>query len=113
MSSDTYTDWLNARENARQAIGEIESEGASRAQAEAAYYAAKSADYARLVAESNATAAGNMVKGQPETNRALFEFRMAEARYKAACSAATLFIDEEAHCYDAHRRALAGDSERY
>lgn len=108
----TYEDWLNARENARAAIRDVEAEGRRKAEAEAAYYAAKATAYARLVAETNATAAGNMVKGQPETNRALLEFRMAEARYKAACSAAQLFTNEESHCYHEHRIAMGGDRER-
>lgn len=113
MSSDTYSDWLNARENARKAIQDVEAEGARRARAEAAYYAAKAADYARIMAEGNATSAGNQVKGAPDTNRALLEFRMAESTYKAATLAANLFIDEEAHCYDLHKRVMAGDSERF
>ena len=108
-----YQDWLNDRENARQAIADIEEEGRRKAEAEAAYYAAKAVAYARLLAEGNATAAGNMVKGDADVNRALLEFRMAEARYKAACSAASLFIDEEAHTYDQYKRAMAGDSERF
>lgn len=108
-----YQDWLNARENARQAIADIEEEGRRKAAAEADYYAAKSAAYARLLAEGNATAAGNMVKGDADVNAALFEFRLAESRYKAAQSAASLFIDEEAHTYDQYKRAMSGDSDRF
>ena len=107
-----YQDWLNARENARQAIADIEEEGKRKAAAEADYYAAKSAAYARLLAEGNATAAGNMVKGDADVNRALFEFRLAESRYKAATMAANLFIDEEAHCYSEYKIAMSGDTGR-
>ena len=107
-----YQYWLNARENARQAIADIEEEGKRKAAAEADYYAAKSAAYARLLAEGNATAAGNMVKGDADVNRALFEFRLAESRYKAAQSAAQLFTNEESHCYHEYRIAMSGDRER-
>ncbi|MDD7203549.1 MAG: hypothetical protein PUH18_04305 [Coriobacteriaceae bacterium] len=107
-----YQDWLNARENARQAIADIEEEGRRKAAAEADYYAAKSAAYARLLSEGNATAAGNMVKGDADVNRALFEFRLAESRYKAATMAANLFIDEEAHCYSEYKMAMSGDAGR-
>ena len=107
-----YQDWLNARENARQAIADIEEEGRRKAAAEADYYAAKAAAYARLLAEGNATAAGNMVKGDADVNRALFEFRLAESRYKAATMAANLFIDEEAHCYSEYKIAMSGDTGR-
>lgn len=113
MGNDTYTDWINARENARKAIQDVEEEGRRKAAAEADYYAAKSADYARLRAEGyTATDAANMVKGQPDTNRALFESEMADAMYKAATSAAQLFINEESHCYHEHRIAMSGDTER-
>lgn len=107
-----YQDWLNARENARQAIADIEEEGRRKAAAEADYYAAKSAAYARLLAEGNATAAGNMVKGDADVNAALYAFRMAESRYKAATMAANLFIDEEAHCYSEYKMAMSGDAGR-
>lgn len=107
-----YQDWLNARENARQAIADIEEEGKRKAAAEADYYAAKSAAYARLLAEGNATAAGNMVKGDADVNAALYAFRMAESRYKAATMAANLFIDEEAHCYSEYKMAMSGDAGR-
>ncbi len=75
-----YQDWLNARENARQAIADIEEEGRRKAAAEAEYYAAKSAAYARLLAEGHATAAGNMVKGAADVNAALYAFKLAESR---------------------------------
>ncbi len=107
-----YQDWLNARENARQAIADIEEEGRRKAAAEADYYAAKSAAYARLLAEGNATAAGNMVKGDADVNAALYAFRLAESRYKAATMAANLFIDEEAHCYSEYKMAMSGDAGR-
>lgn len=107
-----YQDWLNARENARQAIADIEEEGKRKAAAEADYYAAKSAAYARLLAEGNATAAGNMVKGDADVNAALYAFRLAESRYKAATMAANLFIDEEAHCYSEYKMAMSGDAGR-
>lgn len=107
-----YQDWLNARENARQAIADIEEEGRRKAAAEADYYAAKASAYARLLSEGNATAAGNMVKGDADVNRALFEFRLAESRYKAATMAANLFIDEEAHCYSEYKMAMSGDAGR-
>lgn len=110
--NSTYQDWLNARENARQAIEDVEREGEARAQAEAEYYRCKATDYARLVSSSNATAAGNQVKGQGDTNAALYRYRLAEAKYKAATLAANLFIDEEAHCYQEHRIAMSGDRER-
>lgn len=113
MSNSTYEDWLNARDNARKAIQDVETEGARLARSEAAYYRAKATDYAALMAAGNATSAGNMVKGADETNAALEEFRMAQATYKAATLAANLFIDEEAHCYDQHKRVMAGDSERF
>lgn len=107
-----YQDWLNARENARKAIADIEEDGRRKAAAEADYYAAKSAAYARLLAEGNATAAGNMVKGDADVNAALYAFRMAESRYKAATMAANLFIDEEAHCYSEYKMAMSGDAGR-
>lgn len=107
-----YQDWLNARENARQAIADIEEEGRRKAAAEADYYAAKASAYARLLAEGNATAAGNMVKGDADVNAALYAFRMAESRYKAATMAANLFIDEEAHCYSEYKMAMSGDAGR-
>lgn len=110
---ETYQDWLNARENARAAIEDVEREGEAKADAEAAYYEAKAIAYARLLDEGNATSAGNLVKGDSDVNAALRRFRAAESRYKAATLAANLFIDEEAHCYDLHKRVLAGDSERF
>lgn len=107
-----YQDWLNARENARQAIADIEEEGRRKAAAEADYYAAKASAYARLLAEGNATSAGNMVKGDEDVNAALYAFRLAESRYKAATMAANLFIDEEAHCYSEYKMAMSGDAGR-
>ena len=53
-----------------------------------------------------------MVKGDADVNRALFEFRLAESRYKAATMAANLFIDEEAHCYSEYKIAMSGDTGR-
>lgn len=113
MSNSTYEDWLNARDNARKAIQDVETEGRRLAMAEARYYRCKASDYAALMAKGSATSAGNMVKGSDDTNAALAEFRMAQATYKAATLAANLFIDEEAHCYDQHKRVMAGDSERF
>lgn len=107
---DTYTDWLNARENARQAIADEEREGAAKATATAAYYAAKAKAYTRLLFEGNsATAAQNLVKGEPDVNPLLEQKLAAEARYKAACDAADLFTNEEAHTYKEHSRAMAAD----
>ena len=54
-----------------------------------------------------------MVKGDADVNAALYAFRLAESRYKAAQSAASLFIDEEAHTYDQYKRAMSGDSDRF
>lgn len=113
MFADLYQDWLNARDNARAAIEDIAREGEAKARAEAEYYAAKACDYTRLLAEGNATSAGNLVKGQPDTNKALFEFRMAESKYKAAVQASQLFIDEESHTYDQYKRVMTGDTERF
>jgi hypothetical protein len=111
---DTYADWLDARNNAREAIGDVEREGQRKAIAEAEYYRAKAVCVARMKAEGHAaTIITAMVKGDEEVNAKLQTFRMAEARYKAAQYAANLFIDEEAHTYDQHKRALSGDSERF
>lgn len=111
---DTYQDWLNARNNARVAIADIENAGQLKAKAEAAYYREKSLCVARMKAAGYpATIINAMVKGDETVNAALFDFRMQEAAYQAAKNAATLFIDEEAHTYDQHKRSMAGDSERF
>lgn len=110
---DLYQDWLNARENWRVSIEDIKREGQTKAQAEAEYYAAKACAYARLLTEGNATSAGNLVKGVPEVNDALYRFRLAESKYKAAVQASQACIDEESHCYDQYKRAMAGDFERF
>lgn len=110
---DFFSDWLNARENARRAISDIEHEGATKARAEADYYAAKSCAYTRLLAQGNATSAANLVKGVEEVSKALYLFRLAESKYKAAQQASQLFNQEEAHTYDQYKRVMAGDSERF
>lgn len=111
---ETYQDWLNARQNAREAITDVERAGQVKASAEAAYYREKSLCVARLKADGvAATLIQLMVKGDDKVNEKLFEYRMAEAEYTAAKNAATLFIDEESHCFHNHRVALAGDSGRY
>lgn len=108
--ASSYQDWANARENAREAIADVEREGEAKAVAEAMYYEAKALCVARLKAENvAATNIGNMVKGDEQVNARLYEFRSAEAKYKAACLAAQLFTNEEAHCYDQHKRVMTAE----
>ena len=111
---DTYQDWLDARDNAREAIADERNEGQLKAYAEAAYYREKALCVARLKAEGwPATLIQAYVKGDPAVNAKLFEWRMHEAEHHAAKNASTLFIDEEAHTHKEHDRAMGADSGRF
>lgn len=111
---DPYSDWADARDNARQANGDYRSSGMRYAAANAKYYREKALAGARLKSRGYpATYIEQVLKGQEEVNQALLERDMAKAEHDADRLQNILFNQEEAHTYDQLKRAMAGDTERF
>lgn len=111
---DSYQDWLDARDNARQANSDYRESGIRSAYAEAAYYKAKAMEAAKLKAENTpVTYIETIIKGVDSVNDALLAYRLAEAVHNADKLQNLLFNQEEAHTYDLHKRVMAGDTERF
>lgn len=111
---DPHSDWLDSRDNARQANRDYRESGVRYAVANARYYRAKALAGARLKARGYpATYIDQVLKGQEEVNEALLERDMAKAEHDADRLQNVLFNQEEAHTYDQLKRAMAGDTERF
>ena len=111
---DTYQDWLDARDNARQANSDYRESGRRSAYAEANYYRTKAVEAAKLKAAGTpVTYIETVIKGIEQVNDALLAYRLAEAENNADKLQNLLFNQEEAHTYDMHKRVMAGDTERF
>ena len=111
---DSYQDWLDARDNARQANSDYRESGRRSALAESHYYKVKAIEAAKLKADNTpVTFIETIIKGIDVVNDALLAYRLAEAEHNADKLQNLLYNQEEAHTYDQYKRAMAADSERF
>lgn len=109
---DTISLWHQWREQhalCKQAIKDASSICVELARAESAYYAAKAQAALEMKAKNEpVTLIQMVVKGVPEVADKLFDFRLAESKYKSAMEAVKTYRDSERYAYEEYKRSMMG-----
>lgn len=101
--------WLMMRDMAHQAISDASARSEELARAEAEYYAAKTAEaMAMKAAGEPVTFIQTVIKGRPGVSEKLFDYTLAEAKYRAACEAIKTYRDSERYSYQEYQRSMEG-----
>ena len=109
--SDTfglYEAWQRDQRLAKQAVSEASERCEEYARAEAAYYAAKAATAMALKADGEpVTYIQTIVKGHPDVNPKLFEYTLAEGKYRAAHKAIDVYRDAMNQSFQEYKRSMS------
>ena len=102
--------WMRSRALAQEALKEASKRCEEYALAQSEYYTAKATAALRMKAEGMpATIIAATVKGDDDVAFKLFEFTLAEGKYRTAMKAIDVYKDDARMTYDEYKRSMMGD----